>query len=144
MPRTPPAILPSAIVPLTTVLRLLRPTVSVFEPRKYVPAPSIEPTVIPPEVSWETSSIPPALVINLALPPVLVSRNSVIPSLLVVIVALPAVLALANTVPPLLLVVIAALPAVPLEKDTSAKSTAPAAGTNPSTFIIVWVGSRNH
>jgi hypothetical protein len=37
---------PSWISPLTVVERLLLPTVSWLEPRKYVPAPSIEPAVI--------------------------------------------------------------------------------------------------
>jgi hypothetical protein len=42
----PPAVPPSWIDPLTAVERLLLPTVSWLEPRKYVPAPSIEPAVI--------------------------------------------------------------------------------------------------
>ena len=46
-PPVPPDAPPSAMTPLTSVEKLLPPTVSVFEPRKKVPAPSIEPAVIP-------------------------------------------------------------------------------------------------
>jgi hypothetical protein len=42
----PPRVPPSWISPLTVVERLLLPTVSWLEPKKYVPAPSIEPAVI--------------------------------------------------------------------------------------------------
>jgi hypothetical protein len=42
----PPKVPPPSISPLTAVERLLLPTVSWLEPRKYVPAPSIDPAVI--------------------------------------------------------------------------------------------------
>jgi hypothetical protein len=88
----PPPALPSLMTPETVVLKLLLPTVSVFAPRKYLPAPSIEPAVMPAEVSADISKLPPALVMKRALPPVLVSRKLTVAPLLVVTVALPAVL----------------------------------------------------
>src|SRR5690348_15471100 len=48
--------------PLTSVERLLLPTVSWFGPREKVPAPSIEPAVIPPLDREVMSNAPPAVV----------------------------------------------------------------------------------
>jgi hypothetical protein len=41
----PPKVPPSWMSPLTVVERLLPPTVNWLEPRKYAPAPSIDPAV---------------------------------------------------------------------------------------------------
>jgi len=82
------------ITPLTVVERLLLPTVSWFEPREKVPAPSIEPAVIPPDDREVMSNAPPALVMKRASPPVALSTNPVRPPALVIMMALPAVLAL--------------------------------------------------
>ena len=65
-----------------------------------MPAPSIEPVILPEERP-EMSSVPPALVIKRAWPPVLVSKNAVSPPKLLVMVALPAVLVLSKNVNPL-------------------------------------------
>src|SRR5260370_9435738 len=81
------------ITPLTSVERLLLPTVSWFEPREKVPAPSIEPAVIPPLDREVMSNAPPALVMRRALPPVALATNEVRPPPLVIMMALPAVLA---------------------------------------------------
>ena len=48
-----------------------------------VPAPAIEPAVMPAEVSPDISTRPPAAVMNAALPPVLTSKNWVNPPELV-------------------------------------------------------------
>jgi hypothetical protein len=91
---------PSLMVPLTVVLRLLSPTMSVLAPRLYVPAPSIEPAVtrlLPagPLVP-EKSTTPPALVMKRATAPVLVPEKIVCPNALVMMMASSAVLALLN------------------------------------------------
>src|SRR6516225_5751820 len=82
------------ITPLTSVERLLLPTVSWFEPREKVPAPSIEPAVIPPLDREVMSNAPPAVVMKRALPPVALSTNAVRPPLVVIMMASPAVLPL--------------------------------------------------
>ena len=82
------------ITPLTSVERLLLPTVSCFEPREKVPAPSIEPAVIPSLDREVISNAPPAVVMKRALPPVALSTNAVSPPAVVIMVALPALLAL--------------------------------------------------
>jgi hypothetical protein len=82
------------ITPLTVVERLLLPTVSWFGPREKVPAPSIEPAVIPPLDREDMSNAPPALVMKPAFPPLALSTNPVSPPALVIMVALPAVLSL--------------------------------------------------
>src|SRR5215470_17963672 len=82
------------IRPLTSVERLLLPTVSRFEPREKVPAPSIEPAVIPPLDREDMSNAPPARVMKRAFPPLALSTNPVSPPALVIMVALPAVLPL--------------------------------------------------
>src|SRR6516165_9183855 len=61
------------ITPLTSVERLLLPTVSWFGPREKVPAPSIEPAVIAPLDREVMSNAPPAVVMKRALPPVALS-----------------------------------------------------------------------
>ena len=111
-----------SIIPLTSVERLLEPTVSSLEPRSYVPAPAIEPAVVPvmlgsggPPVSGKVPGrekwlMPPALAMNVALPPLLLPKRLVTPPALVVIVALPALLPWKKFVFPLL--VMLALPAV--------------------------------
>jgi len=58
-------------MPLTSVEKLLPPTVSDFAPRKKVPAPSIEPAAIPAVVKPEMSTTPPALAISGVMPAVL-------------------------------------------------------------------------
>jgi hypothetical protein len=75
-----------------------------------MPAPSIEPAVIPPEDRPEMSTVPPALAMKRAWPRVLMVSNNVIPPVLVVMVALPAVLVPEKHISPLLVTV--ALPAV--------------------------------
>ena len=70
-PPVPPDAPPSAMTPLTSVEKLLPPTVSDFEPRKKVPAPSIEPAVIPAVVKPDMSTTPPALMVTGAWPAVL-------------------------------------------------------------------------
>src|SRR5258708_1244800 len=82
------------ITPLTVVERLLLPTVSWFEPREKVPAPSIEPAVIPPLDREVMSNAPPAVVMKRASPPGALSTNAVRPPAVVIMMALPAVLAL--------------------------------------------------
>ena len=91
MTSEPPA---PRIRPLTSVERLLLPTVSWFEPRENVPAPSIEPAVIPLLDREVMSNAPPAVVMKRALPPVALSTTAVRPPLVVIMVALPALLAL--------------------------------------------------
>src|SRR5258708_7682706 len=116
--REPPT---PSISPLTSVERLLEPTVSSFEPRLYVPSPAIEPAVIPGTISGgaplsgkvprpEISKVPPALVMKAALPPVLLPKKLVVPPLWVGIVALPPLLPWKKLTIPLLVIV--ALPAV--------------------------------
>ena len=80
------------IRPLTVVERSLLPTVSRFGPREKVPAPSIEPAVIPPLDREVMSNAPPARVMKRAFPPVALSTNAVSPPALVIMVALPALL----------------------------------------------------
>ena len=82
------------ITPLTVVERLLLPTVSCFEPSSKVPAPSIEPAVIPPADKADMSNTPPPLAMKRAFPPVALSVKPVIPPELVIMVALAAVLEL--------------------------------------------------
>ncbi|MBV9630169.1 MAG: hypothetical protein JO230_18900 [Xanthobacteraceae bacterium] len=83
-----------------------------------MPAPSIDPAVVPPPLRAEMSKLPPALVMKRAFPPEELSWNVVTAPLFVVIVALPAVLVLKNSTelkkPKLLakIVVMVALPAV--------------------------------
>jgi hypothetical protein len=80
------------------VERLLLPTVSWFEPSWKVPAPSIEPAVIPPvdreDMSNTPTELPMAPAMKRAFPPVALSAKMVIPPGFVIMVALPAVLAL--------------------------------------------------
>ena len=91
-----------------------------LDPEEVVAAPSIEPAVVPPLVSAEMSTAPPALVMNRASPPVLLPWKLVVPVPVVVIVALPAVLAPPNTkLKRLVMVALAAVlaspnPALPL------------------------------
>ena len=59
------------MTPLTSVDKPLPPTVSRLEPRKKVPAPAIEPAVIPVVVKPDMSITPPVLMVNCAWPPVL-------------------------------------------------------------------------
>ena len=83
------------MTPLTSVDKLLPPTVSSFAPNRNEPAPAIEPTVsllspagpVLPEKS--TTEAPPVLVMA-ALPAVLLSKKKTV--LLLLMVALPAVL----------------------------------------------------
>src|SRR6516225_3941585 len=82
------------ITPLTVVERLLLPTMSWFEPREKVPAPSIEPAVIAPLDREVMSNAPLAVLMKRALPPVALSTNAVRPPSVVIMVALPALLAL--------------------------------------------------
>ena len=70
-PPVPPDAPPSAMTPLTSVDKPLPPTVSRLEPRKKVPAPAIEPAVIPVVVKPDMSITPPVLMVNCAWPPVL-------------------------------------------------------------------------
>src|SRR5258708_26092224 len=79
------------ITPLTVVERLLLPTVSWFEPREKVPAPSIEPAVIPPLDREVMSNAPPAVVMKRASPPVALSTNAVRPPAVGIFKWLPAV-----------------------------------------------------
>src|SRR4029453_6286474 len=65
------------IVPLTSVERLLVPTVSCVSLRKKVPAPWSEPTNEPP--LEKKRPCPPALLISRACPPVLVLEKPVTP-----------------------------------------------------------------
>src|SRR5262245_34502132 len=74
--------------PLTSVERLLRPTVSCFEPRKKVPAPSIEPAVIPVVVKLDMSTTPPTLAMRRAKPAVPWPLKYVAPPALLMNVAL--------------------------------------------------------
>jgi len=131
-PPTPPNSPPSWMVPLTVVERLLDPTVSCEEPRKYVPAPAIEPAVIgtlgrpSSEPSGKVprpdmSKTPFALVMNSALPPVLLPKNLVSPPSFVVIVALPALLPWKKFVFPLLVMLALPAVAVPPPKKPGAK-----------------------
>src|SRR5258708_15973101 len=94
--REPPT---PSISPLTSVERLLEPTVSSFEPRLYVPSPAIEPAVIPGTISGgaplsgkvprpEISKAPPALVMKAALPPELLPQKFIVPPLFLVLRAL--------------------------------------------------------
>lgn len=74
--KTPPTLKPeppSAIVPTATLLILFPPTVRVLDPRPKVPRPAIDPTVVPAEVRFEISKIPPALLTTVEVPPKLVS-----------------------------------------------------------------------
>ena len=80
------------IAPLTVVERSLLPIVSCFEPSSKVPAPSIEPAVIPPVDKADMSNTPPALAMKRAFPPVALSVKPVIPPELVIMLALAAVL----------------------------------------------------
>ena len=48
-PPVPPSLPPSWMTPENVVERLLPPTARFFEPRKTLPAPSIEPAVVPVE-----------------------------------------------------------------------------------------------
>ena len=90
-PSTPPNVPPSAITPENVVLRLLSPTVSALPPRKTVPAPSIEPAVMPPVVSPDISSVAVTpLRMKRAVPPEALSVNCTSLSVFVVMVALPA------------------------------------------------------
>ena len=108
----PPELPPSTIEPATLARRLLEPTVSCLLPSRKVPAPSIEPAVMPLEVRPEMSTTLPALAISRAWPPVLVPMNAVLEAApLLVTVALPAVALSAKvTVLPLPLLMVA-LPA---------------------------------
>ena len=80
---TPPETPPSEITPVNSVLKLLEPTLSPFPPRKIFPAPSIEPSVVPPLVSALMSSEPsaesPGLKITRAVPPLLVALKTIVP-----------------------------------------------------------------
>ena len=78
------------ITPLTSVDRLLPPASSSFAPSEKLPAPSIEPAVMPPDDRLLMTKSPPASVMNRAVPPEVVSRKLVNPPFFVVIVALPA------------------------------------------------------
>ena len=98
------------MTPLTVVDRSLPPTVSVAEPRLNRPAPSIEPAVVPVDVRYEKSNLPPALAMKRALSPLLALLKRVMPPLLVMRVEPPAVLAPLKYRLPLL--VMALLPAV--------------------------------
>src|SRR3954453_17302544 len=48
---------PSWIIPENVVERLLPPTARLFAPRAITPPPSIDPAVVPPDVSGEMSRI---------------------------------------------------------------------------------------
>ena len=110
-PPTPPPIPPSDMTPLTVADRLLPPTVSAFEPRKYLPAPSIEPLAMPTEDRPDMSKMPPAFMMKRALPPVAMETKFADPPLFAMMTASPAVLeSLKNEA--LLLFVMVALPAV--------------------------------
>jgi len=90
----------------------LPPTARFFELRKTLPAPSIEPAVVPPVVSPEMSSWPVPFKMNRAVPPLALSAIKLPPPLLVVMVALPAVLVSRKFRFPVL--VMLAPPAVPV------------------------------
>ena len=100
------------MMPATSVEPSLPPTVSCFAPSWYDPAPSIEPAVIPAEMSCEMLNTPFALVMKRALPPVLLPLNSVVVPASVVMVALPALLKLSKRRMPSIWLIILALPAV--------------------------------
>src|ERR1700730_10275474 len=82
------------ITPLTSVERLLLPTVSWFGPREKVPAPSMERAVIPPLDREVSANGTQPGVKRRALPPVALSTNAVRPPALVIMMALPALLPL--------------------------------------------------
>ena len=100
------------ITPLTSVDKLLPPTVSSLAPNRYEPAPAIEPalSLLSPAgpVLAEKSTTPPPLLVMAALPAVLLLLKFRL--LLLVMVALPAVLVLLKFRFELLVMV--ALPAV--------------------------------
>src|SRR5262245_32573306 len=102
--------------PEKVVDRLLPPTVRFFAPSKIVPAPSIEPAVVPAVASSEMSSTPP-FKMNRAVPPLADCRKKVFAPALVVMVAPPAVLAWSNC--RRLLLMMAALPAVLVPKNVT-------------------------
>src|SRR5579864_8312639 len=107
-PPVPPLRPPSLRTPENVVERSLPPTVRVFAPRKIVPAPSIEPAVVPPVESAEMSKKPVVLKMKRAVPPLALSNIKIWP--LLVMVALAAVLVLKNS--RRLSLAMAALPAV--------------------------------
>jgi hypothetical protein len=114
-PPVPPDAPPSVMRPLTSVEKLLRPTVSVLEPRKKVPAPSIEPAVMPAVVRPEMSTTPPALAMRRAKPPLPWPLKNVVPPASLMNVALTmagASQALSQNVAPPFLLVTVAVPAV--------------------------------
>ena len=90
-PPVPPNPPPFWMTPEKVVERLLPPTARLFEPRKTLPAPSIEPAVAP-VVRPEMSRRPVPFRMNRAVPPVALFAIWLRPPLLVVMVALPAVL----------------------------------------------------
>src|SRR5262249_59333420 len=94
-PPVPPPDPPSCRTPENVVDRLLPPTARLFDPRRIVPAPSIEPAVMPPLESNDRSMLPVAPLMRRAVPPVLLPVKNR-PRLLVM-VALPAVLLSSNS-----------------------------------------------
>src|SRR6266478_6576270 len=88
------------------VERLLKPTMRFFDPRKKLPPPSIEPAVMPPELSpdMSTEAPEPGTRMRRAWPPVLLSINKIWPAnappggVWLIIVALPAVLELRKVI----------------------------------------------
>src|SRR6202035_5498715 len=102
------------MMPLTSVDRLLLPTVSSLAPNRKVPAPAIDPAVslLSPAgpVLPEKSTVPPLLLVMAALPAVLLSKKKIV--LLFVMVALPAVLVSWKRKSPPPPLVMTALPAV--------------------------------
>jgi len=80
-PPAPPKEPPSTMFPVTTVFTVF-PTVSTLDPSLNVPAPAIEPIVMPPDVRPDISRIPPEPVVRIAFPAVLEFRNWSTPPLL--------------------------------------------------------------
>ena len=93
------------ITPLTSVERSFEPTSRFLAPSTQLPAPSIEPAVVPPEVSPEISSAPPLCVMKVASPPLAVSTMEVVPPFVVVMVASPTVVLLTKKIVSLLVIV---------------------------------------
>src|ERR1700692_2549954 len=106
-PPVPPLIPPSCMKPENAVERLLLPTVRLFEPRKMLPAPAIEPALslwsLLGPVLDEKSTLPllalvkwtsPLLWVMVGSPAVLAEMKETVPVL--VMAALPAVLVSRN------------------------------------------------
>jgi hypothetical protein len=102
---------PSLMLPVSVVERLFPPTVRVFEPRKKVPEPSIDPAVVPPDRRSPKPTAPVPLATSRAAPPEEFPAKIVLAPSLVMMVAFSALAASVKRSKDPELLVICALPA---------------------------------